>query len=166
LQFSASVSRPSLACKSLPAMLNDRERQYIKATFRQFLWRVILLWFTFINSTVVLGQNNLQIDNSNFDKQKWLTSSDYRYEIMKGKDFPAVEYMTQKQIIRLLGRPDFKTKSELTYCLDLWKEKEKKKNICKCSLVTIYLDKKLPPQFRVVILWAEPGIKKTESKTE
>lgn len=104
-------------------MLDDRKKRYIKERFRQFYWTVFFLLFTLINSTVALGQKETQPDNSNFDKQKWLTSSDYRYEIVKDKKFPALENLTKKQIIRLLGKPNFKNKKELIYCFDIPKEK-------------------------------------------
>ena len=140
----------------LVAMLNDRKKRYIKATFRQFLWSVFFLLSTFINSTVALGQKNTQLDNSSFDRQKWLTSSDYRYEVVKGSAFPNLDTLTKKQIIKILGQPDFKTKKRLTYCFDLPKENKK----CKCSFLTIELDKKIPAKYRVAIVWFEPSIKK------
>jgi hypothetical protein len=107
--------------------------------------------------TIILGQNNQKPDNSNFDRQKWLTSSDYRYEIIKSEKFPALENLTQKQIIRLLGRPNFKSKKEMTYCFDLSIEK---KNVCESSSLTISLNKKIPPKYRVTIILVEPSIKK------
>lgn len=112
---------------------------------------------TIFNSTIVFGQKNLQTDNSNFDRQKWLTSSDYRYEIVKSEKFPTLETLTKKQIIKLLGQPNFKSKTELTYCFDIPKEKNSK---CEGSFLTINLSKNIPPKFRVTMIWVEPSTKK------
>jgi hypothetical protein len=131
-------------------MLDDRKKLYKKATLRQFRWTVFFLLFTFVSSASILGHKNTQPDNSNFDKEKWLTSSDYRYEIAKSEKFPSLGNLTKKQIIKLLGEPNCNSKNELTYCFDIPKEKK-----CDCdgSFMTINLSKKMPAKFRVTMFW-------------
>ena len=138
-------------------MLKEIQLKYKKVTFRQILWRIFFVFATFINSTIIHGQNSPKLDYSNFDKQQWLTSSSYRYEIVKSEKFPALENLTRRQIIRLLGPPSFKSKKAVTYCLDIPTEKD---SGCEGSSLTIYLDKKLPPKYRVLIIWVERSRKK------
>ena len=134
-------------------MLKHSQENNFKATFRTSLRTVFFLLSIIVNSTLVFGQTNLQLDNSNFDKKKWLSSSNYRYEIVKSNSFPSLEHLTKKQIIRLLGQPNFKNKHELRYCFDISNENKSK---CKSSFLTINLSKKNPPKYRVTLIWVEP----------
>jgi hypothetical protein len=134
-------------------MFNESQENNFKATFRKSLRTVFYLLSIVVNSTLFFGQKNLQVDNSNFDKQKWLSSSDYRYEIVKCNSFPSLEHLSKKQIIRLLGQPNFKNKHELRYCFDISNEN---KYECESSFLTINLSKKNPPKYRVTLIWVEP----------
>jgi|688.fasta_scaffold417297_1 hypothetical protein len=116
---------------------------------------IFFLLCTFTNSIAVFGQKNLQLENSNFDKDKWLTSSHYRYEIVKGENFPDLKTLKKKQIIRLLGKPNTKSNSELTYCFDI---SSKKNGNCEGSYLTISLSEKIPPKYRVTLVWVEKSI--------
>ena len=73
-------------------MLKHSQENNFKATFRSSLRTVFFLLSIIVNSTLVFGQTNLQLDHSNFDKKKWLSSSDYRYEIVKSNYFPSLDF--------------------------------------------------------------------------
>jgi hypothetical protein len=104
-----------------------------------------------------------EIDSTGFDKQKWLTSSNYRYEVVKGPAFPKIENMTKKEIISLLGQPNFDKKNKLTYCFDFIKENRKMEK-CECSFLTIDLNKNIPSKYHVAIIWTEPLISQKSLK--
>jgi hypothetical protein len=134
-------------------MANNDKQLELSAKSNSVRYRSVTFFMTFLlSAAVAFGQINQQVDDSNFDKQKWLTSSVYRYEIVKGASFPALENLTKKQIIRILGEPDFKERKVLIYCFHLSKDNVKK-NRCEGSFLTIDLDKKTPPKFRVTIVW-------------
>ena len=102
----------------------------------------------------LFGQDSISSDTLSFEKDKWVSSSDYRYEIVKGSKFPSVTNLSENEIIEILGQPDFEADKILTYCLDItaYHGEDKK---CLGSFVTINLDKNVPAKYRLTIAWAE-----------
>lgn len=109
-------------------------------------------------SSCATGQEN---QSSDFDKEKWSSSSEYRYEISKSKYFPIVEGKPQskKHVKKVLGEPDFIQDNDFIYCFDITKnDTTSKLSKCKGSYLIINFDKKNP--FNVTQVWVEPLPKK------
>ncbi|HMG14370.1 MAG TPA: hypothetical protein VK590_02915 [Saprospiraceae bacterium] len=109
---------------------------------------IYFLILTLTLSACVIGQKTKTIK---FDKEKWKSSSNYRYSIINSKDFPILDYKSKRQVKRILGPPDFISNGEFVYCLDLFV-----KGGCKCqaSLLTIGFVKDSP--YNVTIVLVEP----------
>lgn len=117
--------------------------------------RIIFLTLGLIVFAINLkGQNTSSSDTLTFEKVRWETSSDYRYEIVKGNKFPSVTNISKKEIIKILGKPDFEQEKKITYCFDIRNHKEKDKN-CNGSYLTISLNKNIPEKYRLTIAWVE-----------
>lgn len=136
---------------------------HLSLAIDQLISRVTLSLILFLIATFYFGQIQIETDIVNFDKQKWLTNSKYRYEVVKSSEFPKIENMTKKEIISLLGQPNFNLNNKLTYCFDFPKENGKMQK-CDCSFLTIDLNKNIPPKFRVAIIWTEPLISQNNLK--
>lgn len=129
-------------------MLKTQHISQLKTDCQHWSKVSILSLFIIIQSLIVYGKNNLQTDSLKFDKQKWLTSSHYRYKIVRSDIFPDLEKLNRKQIVKLLGQPNFNNKNIISYCLDIPNEKL---TSCKGSFLAIDLNKKVYPKYKVII---------------
>ena len=86
-----------------------------------------------------------------FDKEKWKSSSAYRYSIIDSKDFPVLDDKSKSQVKKILGSPDFINNGQFVYCLN-----QPLKGDCKCksSYLTIGFEKGNP--YNVTIVLVEP----------
>jgi hypothetical protein len=106
--------------------------------------RIIFLLIIGISiSSCAIGKKN---QSNKFDKEKWSSSSDYRYEIIKNKYFPIHDGKPQskKHIIKILGEPDFIEGNDFIYCFDIAKnDTTSGLSKCKGSYLIINFDKKI-----------------------
>lgn len=103
-------------------------------------------------SGCIMSQNS---KSGKFDRKKWASSSTYRYEIIKSKDFPVLKGKSKRYVRGLLGKPDFVQDNDFIYCLETT-TKEAKTKLSKCdgSSVVINFDKRNPDN--VTIIKVEP----------
>jgi len=109
-----------------------------------------VIYFLILNLTLsacVVGRKTQLIK---FDKEKWKSSSDYRYEITKTKDFPDFGDKSEKEVMRFLGKPDFINNGRFVYCLDIPSKGDIK---CKGCILIIGFEKGSP--YNVTIVHSE-----------
>lgn len=116
---------------------------------------VCFLSFTIFSACTICQR----LEPSKFDKKKWVSSSDYRYKIIKSKDFPDLEGKSTRYVRRILGEPDFIQDNNFIYCLEITTTENKTKlSKCNGSFVLINFEKGNP--FNVSVVNVEPLINK------
>ncbi len=109
----------------------------------------------FLSLTLVfLGCGVRQDVMSNkFNKKRWLSSSNYRYEIVSHETFPNLEGKTKKYVKRVLGRPNIIQDNRFIYCLDILDTEDSDLPKCKGSSIVIDFDTN---PYSVTIINVEP----------
>lgn len=115
-----------------------------------------LAFFAFYFSSL---HPSLFCENNSFDKNKWLTNSEYRYKVVRSSEFPSIEKMSNIEIIETLGIPDKINCAVFTYCLDINNTELNNdilnKNKCECSASYLIVDFDMPQKYRVTIVNVE-----------
>ena len=106
--------------------------------------------------------NNLnKLETDSFIKEKWMTSSEYRYTIAKSASFPDLKGKSKEDVKIILGEPDEVNGEIFIYCFDLNSVKYYDQNLkqtkcdCKGSFVTI--DFKVDERWRTTFSWISPS---------
>jgi hypothetical protein len=72
-----------------------------------------------------------------FNKEKWRTSTDYRYEVAKSSYFPDLKGKSKEEVKELLGEPCSINGETFKYCLSTdvnsYIDKTLNKYICDCQ---------------------------------
>ena len=109
---------------------------------------------------VAIISNNINKQNNNeFDKQKWLSNSEYRYEISKSNKFPNFKGKSKKYVKEILGEPDEIRDNVYIYCLDIkpakYYDSELKRKVCKCKASYVLIDFEINDKWKTTFVWVE-----------
>lgn len=116
----------------------------------------LLLVFIFIFLLILSCSSQ---SSSSFDKDKWLTSSEYRYEISKSKDFPDLKDKSKENVKELLGMPDLEYEDEFTYCFDLnpeiYYDPKVNRMVCDCKGSFVTINFRVDKRWKTTFIWVE-----------
>jgi hypothetical protein len=96
---------------------------------------IYILFFLILSAC----ETSKKLDLKQFDKKKWKSSSEYRWEINRGHFFPDLRGRSKRVVRKVLGEPDFIDGERYSYCFTvITKSKKKHQNICKDSFINVY----------------------------
>ena len=94
-----------------------------------------------------------------FDKEKWLTSSEYRYEISKTEHFPDFKNKSKKYVKNILGKPSKVNGDKFIYCLDLttvtYYDNILNREICNCKSSYLTINFKIDEKWKTTFTWID-----------
>jgi hypothetical protein len=93
--------------------------------------------------------------SNHIDRDKWGTSSSYRYEIVKKEDFSFLKGKSKEYVINIFGEPDLIQENDFIYCLDIpFQNEDSLSGKCKASFLVINFEEGNP--FNVTVVNVEP----------
>lgn len=100
---------------------------------------------------------SINLYSQSFDKKKWLTSSEYRYNIAKSENFPDLKGKSKVEVKKILGNPDNEYGDKFIYCFDLnsvkYYNQDLKRENCECKGSFVIIDFKIDDRWRTTFFW-------------
>ena len=92
-----------------------------------------------------------------FNKEKWRTSTEYRYEIAKSSYFPDLKEKSKEEVKMLFGEPCEINGETYTYCLSAdaisYFDKSRNAYVCDCKAAFFTVDFKVDERWRTTFFW-------------
>lgn len=123
--------------------------------------RILYILILFITGSC---HTSVRLQSNSFDKEKWLTSSEYRCNIAKSEIFPDLKRKSKDDVKNILGEPDEVNGDIFIYCFDInplkHYDQELKREVCNCKGSFVTIDFKIDERWRTTISWVESLPKK------
>lgn len=117
------------------------------------LFTILLFLITASSCNVVKSQQ------SSFDKEKWLISSEYRYEISKSENFPDLKGKSKDDVKHILGDPCEVNGEKFIYCFNIevksHYDEQLQQEVCNCKGSYVVIDFKIDDRWRTTFVKVE-----------